>query len=217
MSGDEFGHRVGGDLEIVRGDLGESLMERGSDVGVVFGGVIESITETARGTEVTFRSAQAQAFDLVIGADDFIRTSGESCSAMSRGSSVTWAFACASIPCRTTCIWTAWRCSTRRSVGWRRSGALATTPRPRRVSASPQRQVDLRDRPEQEEALRSVYAGIGWEVPRLLESMPKATDWYFDIAPGRHGELGARSRRPGRRRRVLRLTCVRPGLEPRRA
>jgi 2-polyprenyl-6-methoxyphenol hydroxylase-like FAD-dependent oxidoreductase len=34
----------------------------------------------------------------------------------------------------------------------------------------------------QEEALRSVYAGIEWEVPRLLELMPKASDWYFDIA-----------------------------------
>lgn len=27
-----------------------------------------------------------------------------------------------------------------------------------------------------------VYAGIGWEVPRLLELMPQASDWYFDIA-----------------------------------
>jgi 2-polyprenyl-6-methoxyphenol hydroxylase-like FAD-dependent oxidoreductase len=48
--------------------------------------------------------------------------------------------------------------------------------------ASAGRQVDLRDRAEQEEALRRVYAGIGWEVPRLLELMPEASDWYFDIA-----------------------------------
>lgn len=44
------------------------------------------------------------------------------------------------------------------------------------------RQIDLRDRAQQQDALRTVYAGIGWEVPRLLELMPEATDWYFDVA-----------------------------------
>src|SRR5262249_43762244 len=28
----------------------------------------------------------------------------------------------------------------------------------------------------------TVYAGIGWEVPRLLDMMPTASDWYFDKA-----------------------------------
>jgi 2-polyprenyl-6-methoxyphenol hydroxylase-like FAD-dependent oxidoreductase len=48
--------------------------------------------------------------------------------------------------------------------------------------ASAGRQIDLRDRAQQEDALRTVYGGIGWEVPRLLELMPEATNWYFDIA-----------------------------------
>ena len=48
--------------------------------------------------------------------------------------------------------------------------------------AEADRQIDLHDRGQQEDALRSVYAGIGWEVPRLLELMPEATDWYFDVA-----------------------------------
>jgi 2-polyprenyl-6-methoxyphenol hydroxylase-like FAD-dependent oxidoreductase len=29
---------------------------------------------------------------------------------------------------------------------------------------------------------KSVYEGIGWEIPRLLEMMPTASDWYFDMA-----------------------------------
>jgi 2-polyprenyl-6-methoxyphenol hydroxylase-like FAD-dependent oxidoreductase len=69
ISGDEFGHRVGGDLGIVRGDLCEIRVERASDVDVVFGDVIEDITEAGDGTEVTFRDADARAFDLVIGPD----------------------------------------------------------------------------------------------------------------------------------------------------
>src|SRR5262249_9802238 len=44
LSGDQFGHRVGGDLEIVRGDLCQILMDRASGVEVIFDDVIEAIT-----------------------------------------------------------------------------------------------------------------------------------------------------------------------------
>jgi 2-polyprenyl-6-methoxyphenol hydroxylase-like FAD-dependent oxidoreductase len=48
--------------------------------------------------------------------------------------------------------------------------------------AAPSLRIDLRDRAQQQQALRTVYEGIGWEVPRLLELMPTASDWYFDAA-----------------------------------
>src|SRR5262249_61766077 len=48
--------------------------------------------------------------------------------------------------------------------------------------AAPSLRIDLRDRAQQQQALRTVYQGIGWEVPRLLEMMPAASDWYFDTA-----------------------------------
>jgi 2-polyprenyl-6-methoxyphenol hydroxylase-like FAD-dependent oxidoreductase len=47
---------------------------------------------------------------------------------------------------------------------------------------APHLRIDLRDRAQQQQALRTVYEGIGWEVPRLLEMMPTASDWYFDKA-----------------------------------
>jgi 2-polyprenyl-6-methoxyphenol hydroxylase-like FAD-dependent oxidoreductase len=47
---------------------------------------------------------------------------------------------------------------------------------------APSARVDLRDRAQQQQVLRTVYEGIGWEVPRLLEMMPSAPDWYFDAA-----------------------------------
>jgi 2-polyprenyl-6-methoxyphenol hydroxylase-like FAD-dependent oxidoreductase len=40
----------------------------------------------------------------------------------------------------------------------------------------------LQSRVQQQQALRTVYEGIGWEVPRLLEMMPTASDWHFDTA-----------------------------------
>jgi 2-polyprenyl-6-methoxyphenol hydroxylase-like FAD-dependent oxidoreductase len=42
--------------------------------------------------------------------------------------------------------------------------------------------VDLRDRAQQHRVLTNVYGGIDWEVPRLLELMPGAHDYYFDVA-----------------------------------
>ncbi len=48
--------------------------------------------------------------------------------------------------------------------------------------AAPSLRIDLRDKVQQRQALRTVCEGIGWEVPRLLEMMPTATDWYFDTA-----------------------------------
>jgi 2-polyprenyl-6-methoxyphenol hydroxylase-like FAD-dependent oxidoreductase len=53
------------------------------------------------------------------------------------------------------------------------------TPTPRPASASPRasgRSICATARSRR----RTVYAGIGWEVPRLLDPMP--ADWYFDIA-----------------------------------
>jgi 2-polyprenyl-6-methoxyphenol hydroxylase-like FAD-dependent oxidoreductase len=42
--------------------------------------------------------------------------------------------------------------------------------------------IDLRNRAQQQQALTTVYQGIGWEVPKLLGMMPDAPDYYFDAA-----------------------------------
>jgi 2-polyprenyl-6-methoxyphenol hydroxylase-like FAD-dependent oxidoreductase len=49
MTGDDFGHRVSGDLEIVRGDLCQILLDRTGDVEIIFGDVIESVMQTPDG------------------------------------------------------------------------------------------------------------------------------------------------------------------------
>jgi len=48
--------------------------------------------------------------------------------------------------------------------------------------AAPSLEIGLHDRLQQQQALKTVYEGIGWEIPRLLEMMPTASDWYFDQA-----------------------------------
>jgi 2-polyprenyl-6-methoxyphenol hydroxylase-like FAD-dependent oxidoreductase len=69
MSGDEFGHRVGEDLEIVRGTLCQILMSRILDIETIFGDSVASIAQSADGAAVTFTTSGTRTFDLVIGAD----------------------------------------------------------------------------------------------------------------------------------------------------
>ena len=56
--------------------------------------------------------------------------------------------------------------------------------------------LDRRDRDEQETAVRNAFAGQGWEVPRLLEAMTKAEDFYFASTCQVHMEHWARGRAP---------------------
>jgi 2-polyprenyl-6-methoxyphenol hydroxylase-like FAD-dependent oxidoreductase len=184
MTGDEFGHRVGADLEIIRGALCEILMARTTGVDVIFGDVVASLTQSNDSVEVTFRGGDARVFDLVIGADGLhsnIRRQvfGDE----SRYLRDLGMYLCVySVPNylhldrmevqfseigRIAAIW-----STRDDANAKACFGFAAG----------DRRIDLRDRAQQEEALRTVYAGIGWEMPRLLELMPQASDWYFDIA-----------------------------------
>jgi len=184
LSGDQFGHRLDADLEIVRGDLCRILMERASGAEFVFDDTIYSITETANGAEVTFRRSKPRTFDVVIGADglhsnvrrlafgkesEFLRDLGMYLCVYTvpnelglDGVEVQF-----SELGRVAALW-----ATRADAGAKACFGFAAAGR----------QVDRRDRRQQEEALKAVYAGIGWQVPRLLELMAGATDWYFDVA-----------------------------------
>src|SRR5262249_14293839 len=54
MSGDDFGHRVGGDLEIVRGALCQILRDHLGDVELIFGDTVEGIAQDPGVARVRF-------------------------------------------------------------------------------------------------------------------------------------------------------------------
>jgi 2-polyprenyl-6-methoxyphenol hydroxylase-like FAD-dependent oxidoreductase len=184
MTGDEFGHRVGDDLEIVRGTLCQILMDRIVDADFLFGDSIQAISQSSDGVRVEFTNNSPREFDLVIGADGlhsnvrrlvfgdesrFVRDLG--------------LYLCVySVPNylnldrmemqyselgRIAAIW-----SSRGDVNAKACFGFS----------APSVHVDLRDRAQHQQVLTNVYKGIGWEVPRLLEMMPTASDYYFDIA-----------------------------------
>src|SRR5262245_25049181 len=69
MSGDEFGHRVGQDLEIVRGTLCQILMDSIIDAEFVFVDSVQTISQDSNSVHVGFTNGSSRQFDLVIGAD----------------------------------------------------------------------------------------------------------------------------------------------------
>src|SRR5215831_18327793 len=183
MSGDAFGHRVGDDLEIVRGTLCQILMDHISDAEFIFGDSIQAISQSSDGVRVEFTKNSPREFDLVIGADGLhsnvrrIVFGDESRFVRDLG-----LYLCVyTVPNylkldrmemqyselgRVAAIW-----SSRGDANAKACfGFVAPTV------------IDLRDRAQQQQVLANVYNGIGWEVPRLLEMMPGAADYYFDAA-----------------------------------
>jgi len=184
MSGDAFGHRVSGDLEIVRGTLCRILMDQVSDAEFIFGDSIQGISQSANSVQVEFTKNGAREFDLVIGADGLhsnvrgIVFGDESHFVRELGLYL--------------CVYTVpnYLNLDRLEMQYSELGRVAAIWSSRGDAnakacfgfVAPAVQLDLRDRAHQQQVLKSVYEGIGWEVPRLLEMMPSAPDVYFDAA-----------------------------------
>jgi 2-polyprenyl-6-methoxyphenol hydroxylase-like FAD-dependent oxidoreductase len=184
MTGDEFGHRAGEDLEIVRGTLCQILKDSISNVEFVFGDSIRAISQDSDRVQVEFSKNSPREFDLVIGADGlhsnvrgvvfgdearFVRELG-----------------------LYLCVYTVpnYLNLDRMEMQYTELGRVAAiwssrgdaTARACFGFTAPSTKIDLHDKAQQQQALETVYQGIGWEIPRLLEMMPRATDFYFDAA-----------------------------------
>ena len=184
MSGDDFGHRAGGDVEIVRGTLCQILRDHLGDVELLFGDTIQGIIQSSDTAQVQFTKNGVREFELVIGADGLhsnvrlIVFGEESRFLRDLGLYL--------------CVYTVpnYLNLDRMEIQYSELGRIAAIWSSRGDAnaracfgfAAPSIRIDLRDRVQQQEALRTVYKGIGWEVPRLLEKMPTASDWYFDTA-----------------------------------
>jgi 2-polyprenyl-6-methoxyphenol hydroxylase-like FAD-dependent oxidoreductase len=174
---------LAGDLEVRRGDLAGILHQatrHGTEY--LFGDRITALTERRDGVEVTFERNEPRTFDLVVGADglhsgvralafgaeeQFIRFHGYYVATFSAPDHLGLGDTnlIYSVPGRSVTV------SRDREPG-RLSVAL--------IFASPPLRYDRRDLAEQKALLARSYAGVGWEVPRLLRGLAEAPDLYFD-------------------------------------
>jgi 2-polyprenyl-6-methoxyphenol hydroxylase-like FAD-dependent oxidoreductase len=169
-----------GDLELLRGDLGEILhAATRDDVDYVFGDSIASIAQDADGVDVTFERGAPRRFDLVVGADGV--------------NSKVRDLVFGPVPQQSLgvygCIFTM-----ANEFGLDHAGMMYNEPR-RTVTIggiNTEKAVislfftadglehDRRDVEQQRRIVAGAFEGAGWKVPRLLEAMRTAPDFWFD-------------------------------------
>ncbi|MFI5643213.1 FAD-dependent monooxygenase [Kitasatospora sp. NPDC051705] len=175
---------AGGELEIPRGELAQLLHRHSRNrAEYVFGDTITALEETPRGVRVAFRHGAPREFDLVIGADGlhstvrrlafgpeqrFVRHLGYY--------AATWQLPNdlglppgslgLNVPGRLAALGGDHRDPTR-------AGAFC-------LFASPELSYHRHDQDQQKALVHRAFAGLGWEAPRLLDSLRDTPELYFD-------------------------------------
>ncbi len=169
------------ELEILRGDLARLLVEQtAAEVEYVFGDHITGLDDDGLSVQVSFAHGGPRSFDLVVAADG-IRSS-------------TRALAFGDEPVvRPLGMYTGYLTIPRTAsdTAWARwfnaPGGRTSTLRPDNVGStratlsfmSEPRGYELWDGPGQRDVLRQRFAGVGWEVPRILDALDGA-EVYFE-------------------------------------
>ncbi|WP_314243616.1 FAD-dependent monooxygenase [Streptomyces kutzneri] len=183
MDGDTFGGRQEEDAEILRGDLNRLLYESAEgEVEYLFGDAVTAVDNGDAHATVTFESGRVEQYDLVVGADGlhsatralafgdearFVHDLGHYVCVFSVPNHLgldRWELTYVG-PGRTALTY-----STARDDGAKAMFLFASGPL----------EYDRRDRARQQQLLAEAYAAEGWEVPRLLDGMDGAPDFYFD-------------------------------------
>jgi 2-polyprenyl-6-methoxyphenol hydroxylase-like FAD-dependent oxidoreductase len=182
MSGDLCGSRAEGDLEIMRGDLCQILLKQVADVECLFGDSITHISQNQQGVHVEFERNKPRPFDLVVGADglhsivrklvfgdesNFLQNLGLYISVFTIPNFLNldrWEIEYHE-PKKFVNVY-----STRGDLNAKAGFAFS----------SKSLQFDPRNTEQQQKLLEDAFAGVGWEVPRLLAAMKETSDFYFD-------------------------------------
>ncbi|MEV6767207.1 FAD-dependent monooxygenase [Nocardia sp. NPDC051030] len=179
------GDFIGGDLEILRGDLSEVMYSRTADeCEYLFGDTITALIETADGVHVEFEQAPARTFDLVFGCDG-IHSRVRKLAFGPEKEFVThegyyYALAGAS-------HWEDMPEGPReraQSLVCNVPGRFAMTGGPKAgqfyMFASPELGYARDDLDAQRRIVADKFAGMGWEVPGMLAELPNLDGFYLD-------------------------------------
>jgi 2-polyprenyl-6-methoxyphenol hydroxylase-like FAD-dependent oxidoreductase len=179
---------AGGELEVLRGDLSRTLYEHSlPGTEYVFGDSVTALTETATGVRAEFRHGEPREFGLVVGADGLHSTvrrlafGPEEDYVSHLGYYVAvWEFPSAEsgldLPDSGFLAYN----SPGRLAGFgpyphapSRAGAMF-------LFSSPRLDYDRHDTERHKQLVADAFAGLGWQVPRLLRTMQESDELYFD-------------------------------------
>jgi 2-polyprenyl-6-methoxyphenol hydroxylase-like FAD-dependent oxidoreductase len=199
MSSDLLGDSGGAiaEIEILRGELIRVLYAATQDdVEYIFDDSLSAISQGEEGVRVTFERGEQRRFDLVVGADGlhsnvralafgdesrFVRDLGAYVSIFTTPNHLDldgWELMY-STPGKTAAMYPAQHNTEAKAMFF-----FASEPFP----------YDRHDIGGQKKILAQAFAGEGWEVPRLLETMWGASDFYFDTVSQVHMDGWSRGR-----------------------
>ena len=174
---------ISGDLEVLKSDVTRILYEATRDsTEYLFDNTITTLEQRPDAVRVGFEHGEARDFDLVVGADGlhstvrrlafgpesrYLHHLGLYGVLFTTGNllDLDHAGRMYNLPGRNTMVFTA-RDNTELRVGL--------------SFVAEDLAYDRRDRAKQEELVAAHFADAGWEVPRLLEAMRAAEDFFFD-------------------------------------
>ena len=186
MPSDLLGHSGGvvAEIEILRRDLVHILYQASRDgVEYLFGDSIAEMAEHDDGVTVAFERAGTREFDIVVGADglhsrvralafgsesDFVHDLGYYTAIFTAPRRVDldgWFVFHPAPPSRMAGLYPVQGSDEARAMFFFTSSKAG---------------YDRHGEDEQKQLLAEVFAGVGWEVPRLLDAMWQAPDFYFD-------------------------------------
>jgi 2-polyprenyl-6-methoxyphenol hydroxylase-like FAD-dependent oxidoreductase len=184
LDADTFGFRHGDDTEILRGDLARILYDATrTHTEYVFGDWITGLDQRPDGVEVTFAHGAPRRFDLVVGADglhsgvralafgpeeDYLRRFDAYISISTVPNSFEldrWELLHSAAPGKMVNVYSTARADDAKAAFW---------------FTAPPLTYDRRDIDGQKDLVADRFAGLGWEIPALLDAMREAGDFYFD-------------------------------------
>jgi 2-polyprenyl-6-methoxyphenol hydroxylase-like FAD-dependent oxidoreductase len=181
------GEFLGGDVEILRGDL-TGILHRHSagQADYVFGDEITALTDSRSGVEVEFARRPRERFDLVIGADG-VHSAVRRLAFGDEPAHVTptgYYYAVASGDVPSGDLVTERPDGRHVAYGYNEPGRLALLGGQKApclfVFQADRPDYDRRDTGSQRRFLEASFAGAGWRVPAMLAAASMADDFYLD-------------------------------------
>ncbi len=180
--GERFCFRQGEDVEIIRGDLVEILIDAIKGVPCHFNQLIDSIKQRDNDVEVQFKDGRTEHYDLVVGADGLHSITRRMVFDIDeyKLTNLGVYFSVFSIPNYLNLNHTEVQCEANQKLI-----SITSDRNPKIAEAAFLFRVqnvlnNIRDENEQQRFLRDTFQNFGWETSKILELMSGSNDFYFD-------------------------------------
>lgn len=181
--GEKFGFRQGEEIEIIRGDLIDILMNAIEGVPCYFNQHIDHIEQNDDQVKVHFKDGRNEYYDLVIGADGIHSATRKLVFQQDEFELVYLGtyVSIFSIPNFLNLHHTEVMCDANQKLAIISSDKNPKIAQAGLLFRSPNVLNNMRNENQQKQLLRALFQDFGWELPKILELMSDSDDFYFDF------------------------------------